>query len=369
MAARVARPRGTTAWTPCPQQEEKDARARRRAEKDELRERLRVEHEANQPDGAEPSPFNEALVILEASRLAEAEACAGEGADSVTVLTAEELGAAESAMAVTLELRMTGIDEHGIEMTRGAMNKNERRRDEMRRRRDQLTSARAEAQAALRAAVGSNSREGLEAALQRGRAAALEGSHEEDGIGARGKWVTGEMRDAYLLLAEHRRADEGRMEEARRREQLRALPVRTDLLGTDRWGRRYWALESGSSELWVQPRMDGTVGVLDEPPADAHGAEPGGEEAWQVIAGEESCEALASSLDARGVRERGLQLALKQWLQEEAMRRRVQAEDGDGEGGDGEGGEGGGGEQAGGGEAGGAPADDESMDDAEGQDE
>lgn len=152
----------------------------------------------------------------------------------------------------------------------------------------------------------------LEAALQAGKEAILEG--REDGV-SDGAWVLSEMRDVYLALHELKKQEvraqpivvswlariaaclrashsftlamwvqTEELDRARRREQLNALSGRTDKLGIDQYGRRYWAFEIGGleSRLWVQPRTPEVQRVRKELPPDATS-----EDAWQFFEGDE----------------------------------------------------------------------------------
>jgi len=116
--------------------------------------------------------------------------------------------------------------------------------------------------------------------------------------------------------------DNDELERARRREQLCAVAGRTEQLGMDRYGRRYWAFDAGGgveAALYVQPRTADVRRVLTAPPPDA----PAAADAWQHFTGDEACLAIAASLDSRGVRERALQSALRAHVQLSALRRRV----------------------------------------------
>lgn len=55
-------------------------------------------------------------------RIAEAEACGVMGGAKVTVLSREALSSAEAEAAVTLELRSSGLDENGDELSLGELN-------------------------------------------------------------------------------------------------------------------------------------------------------------------------------------------------------------------------------------------------------
>ena len=85
-------------------------------------------------------------------RLSEAEACGAAAGEKAVVLTREALSAAENDLAVTLELRSGGMDASGVELSHGAMLKNERWKNEIRRRRDTLPQIREAAREQLRTA-------------------------------------------------------------------------------------------------------------------------------------------------------------------------------------------------------------------------
>ena len=73
----------------------------------------------------------------------------------------------------------------GEELKPSQLARNVARRDALRRRRETLGPLRDEAEAALRAAWRSRDEAELTAALERGRAACLEGATDYDGIGHR----------------------------------------------------------------------------------------------------------------------------------------------------------------------------------------
>jgi hypothetical protein len=118
--------------------------------------------------------------------------------------------------------------------------------------------------------------------------------------------------------------------------ELSTLRARTELLGLDRWGRRYWQIDgaepageaaggsgggsSGGADggadisdgaggragtaapplqlaLWVQPACCGVAGVLAGPPAGMTAEAAAG---WQRLESTAACQQLASSLDHRG---------------------------------------------------------------------
>lgn len=140
-------------------------------------------------------------------------------------------------------------------MSRGDMMKRRREREVRVRGRD---ARRAEAK---RAAAGREARlnavniittalskddvKGLETGLRLGRSSGLEGDDGE------GRWMAPQMRAAYKALA----ALKDRMCRAeinsRYTSQLADKFVRTEPLGSDRYGRRYWVLE-GDSRLFIE---------------------------------------------------------------------------------------------------------------------
>jgi hypothetical protein len=105
-----------------------------------------------------------------------------------------------------------------------------------------------------------------------------------------------EVRDARLLLPTAAKRQAEAQEAAERRAMLLTLRMRSEVLGTDRWGRRYWSL--GEQRVWVQPCT----------PALATGE---AEEAWQLFEGVEACDGIAKSLDLRGQCERALSFSLR----------------------------------------------------------
>ncbi|KAL1524405.1 hypothetical protein AB1Y20_019300 [Prymnesium parvum] len=305
--------------------EDKAVKRNLKEEKEATRTRLRAELEQRKARGeltaeeAVQDDITEAQVTAEMHRLAEAEACGVTG-EKVLVLTRDALGKTESDLAVTLELRSSGIDETGSELSQDEMLRNDTLRNEIRRRRDTLPRMRDSAQAQLRAACESGEKADLAAAIAAGKEAALEG--HDDGVTS-GYWVLNELRDAYVKLHESLKHEKDEFERARRREQLLAVRGRTELLGIDRYGRRYWAFDtSGGADtnIWVQPRTDDLRGVIRESPPDASVPD-----AWQFFSGDEDCLAIAASLDSRGIRERALQSALRAHAQLNILRRRAAA--------------------------------------------
>ena len=245
---------------------------------------------------------------------------------------------AESELAVALELQAAGVDAEGWETSRRRLAAASARRDEMRRRRDTLRGAREAAVEALRGASNTNDVGRIMAALHQAREAALEGSFEQDGLGPGGHWMVCEVRDAYMAIGEAQKKSADVTARGERERVLRQLRTRSELLGCDRWGRRYWHIatanpplpggggaasgeggRSGAADepsqqlaLWVQPctAAEGAplgTSVLAGPPPDAAAAP----RAWQRLPTTAACEELVASLDPRGVRERGLRAALK----------------------------------------------------------
>ena len=90
----------------------------------------------------------------------------------------------------------------------------------------------------------------------------------------------------------------------------------------DRYGRRYWALEPAAATerhaapvVWVQPRGAGSeagAGFVGRLPADAATE-------WECFRGAATVAALAGSLDARGINERALQAAIRQFATARAL--------------------------------------------------
>ena len=209
-------------------------------------------------------------------------------------------------------------------------------RDELRRRREAATARRDGAEAALREAVEGASRDEAEcasrltrrvprlftpprceqllSALELAHAALLVGDSSADGVGPRRgegqgcRWMTREVLDAHVALAALAHAEDDEHDDRRRRAAMAQLCVRTESLGVDRSGRRYWALDrraaaegggrgeggegEGSAAVWAEPRAAAQAGW------------------WELYRGS-ACAQLAKSLDPRGVRERALQLEMR----------------------------------------------------------
>ena len=106
-------------------------------------------HGASSSDDSSSANANMAPGMIRLAE-AEAEACGAATGETVYVFSRDALVLAESHLAVTLELRSSGIDEAGEEMSQHAISKNERSRKEIRRRRDTLEPMRSAAQLQLR---------------------------------------------------------------------------------------------------------------------------------------------------------------------------------------------------------------------------
>jgi hypothetical protein len=267
------------------------------------------------------------------------------------VLSRQELTAAELAEGMELELQAAPLDSTGRRRTPILIERAVARRDEARKRRETLHGLRAEAQAALLSAIARRSREALLSALDQAQGALLMGDSGVDGIGPRKwessgggcSWMTSEVRDAYVTLAELALEQCYAAETARRKGNIGALQLRTVCLGRDRWGRRHWALPrngpedlsggdsqgagsaAGASEgngeataaaaevkgaplVWVEPSAAAMAGSNSRLPPDV---QPGRARAWQLFCGRAASQQLAASLDARGRNERTLQAELR----------------------------------------------------------
>ena len=85
--------------------------------------------------------------------------------------------------------------------------------------------------------------EQLTTALRHAALAKLEGRGDEDGIVPEGRWMVASVRQAYIALA--RLQQDAAANEAAQALTLAAsrVSVRSETLGVDRYGRRYWHLE------------------------------------------------------------------------------------------------------------------------------
>lgn len=211
------------------------------------------------------------------------------------------------------------------------------RRDLLKLRRDTYGPRRDAATAQLRQAASSSSAEQMEAALRAAAGAALEGDADEDGIGPGGRWLTSDMRDVYIALSELNTVREEQLASGQRQVELSQLVARSEPLGRDRYGRRYWwlvPLEGPTAEphVWCEPRTAEVVGGLRDAPLEEYaagegGGGPCGRDDWQRFVGEGACAAIAASLDERGVAERGLKHAIERGLHDLRNRRVAEAAD------------------------------------------
>ena len=197
----------------------------------------------------------------------------------------------------------------------------EARRKALERRRDALRGARVAAEAALRRlvddyAAGSAGVEEVSAALAVGRAACLEGDATADGLGplggATGRWLLHEMSEAYVCLGAAWHDERTALERGSAHAALAGRCVRSVSLGCDRQGRCYYALGTSSEAPTTEPVVWIEPSPPPLPPPRKLGGGAGGDTSsvWHRCVGLEGVEALAESLDARGVRERALQAAL-----------------------------------------------------------
>jgi len=322
-------------------------RAMREEARHFLKEQLAADREAATEAAAErgDSPPDDALIEvtdvqvgLEVQKRIEMQACGGE----VTVLTRDELQHTEADLATELELQVAnGIDKDGYDLSDADMEGIIARRDLLKLRRDTFGELRDAAQAQLRAALASSDASQMEKALRSAIVAALEGDSDEDGIGPGGRWLTVETKDVYVALAELNKAKEERLAAGRRQMELSKVVVRSEPLGRDRYGRRYWWLvpvEGKMSEphIWCEPRTAEVIGGMHEPPTEAYqqvtgiSDEPGrrcDRQDWQQFVGVEACNAIAASLDDRGIAERRLKQSLQRHLQDFENKKLAEAED------------------------------------------
>ena len=336
--------------------EAKEARRAAKRGREEWREGCRAElvraARKTAPKGEKVTDVDDAQVTALFSRLVAAEACGG----VVAVMSRASLEAAETELAVTLELKAGGVGVDGYALTARLASQLSARRDEMRRRRDTLRGARDAATAELKAAVQRGVADEISEALQAARDAALEGNGDADAIGPGGRWMTVEVRDAYIALHDARGGAADSALAAAKQAELEAMSGRTEPLGVDRRGRRYWALrvdggvdgDDGDDAVdatplptvWVEP-PPGAVRRVERAPAKpstskkqskkakheakaeeraaANGVAGGGEDGedgeWQRYVGGPAVASLAASLDVRGVREQALQAALMKLLE------------------------------------------------------
>jgi hypothetical protein len=237
-----------------------------------------------------------------------------------TRLTRAELEAAELELLLETVEQATATDGQGKQRQFRTVAHAEARRKALERRRDAQRSARVVAEAALRRlvddyAAGSAGVEEASVALALGRAACLEGDTTADGLGplgcATGRWLLHEMSEAYVCLGAAWHDERTALERGSAHAALAGRCVRSISLGCDRRGRCYWALSTSSEAptepvVWIEPSPP----PLPPPRKLGGGAGADASDVWHRCVGLEGVEALAESLDARGVRERALQAAL-----------------------------------------------------------
>ena len=127
------------------------------------------------------------------------------------------------------------------------------------------------------------------------------------------------MKDAYEQLAEAKKKEAEAATRVAREVELGKLRARSELLGLDRWGRRYWRIDGADAggdgdgdggagpsgggggeeaaapsplSLWVQPGCGGVGGVLGGPPPDVPAEAAGG---WHRLESTEARHARARS--------------------------------------------------------------------------
>ncbi|CAM9806857.1 unnamed protein product, partial [Phaeothamnion confervicola] len=142
-------------------------------------------------------------------------------------------------------------------MSRQELQQRRRQRDSLQRkaaarrkarlRREQLREDRARAKAALRMALATGNLAALAAAAAAAQEAELEGE-DDDG----NRWVLPELRDA--LVAVRKLQDVGRQAEVAGRfgRRLAEKFVRTEPVGVDRYGRRYWCFGGDDDRVYVE---------------------------------------------------------------------------------------------------------------------
>ncbi|KOO23750.1 hypothetical protein Ctob_002151 [Chrysochromulina tobinii] len=173
----------------------------------------------------------------------------------VELLTRAELEACELELLLDTEAQCMPVDTLGRKRQSKTLFQAKALRHALLHRRDELRTARMEAerqlsQALLGGGAGSSTRQ-LCAALAAGRAAALEGDASIDGVGPlgmiRGRWMLTLMYDAYVALLAQLCDDRSPAALAAALQRSADLSTRTFSLGLDRWGRRYWRARVASS--------------------------------------------------------------------------------------------------------------------------
>ena len=166
----------------------------------------------------------------------------------VELLTRAELEACELELLLDTEAQCMPVDTLGRKRQSKTLFQAKALRHALLHRRDELRTARMEAerqlsQALLGGGAGASTRQ-LCAALAAGRAAALEGDASIDGVGPlgtiRGRWMLTLMYDAYVALLAQLCDDRSPAALAAALQRSADLSTRTFSLGLDRWGRRYW---------------------------------------------------------------------------------------------------------------------------------
>ena len=166
----------------------------------------------------------------------------------VELLTRAELEAYELELLLDTEAQCMPVDTFGRKRQSKTLFQAKALRHALLHRRDELRTARMEAerqlsQALLGGGAGASTRQ-LCAALAAGRAAALEGDTSIDGVGplgeVRGRWMLTLMYDAYVALLAQLCDDRSPAALAAALQRSAELSTRTFSLGLDRWGNRYW---------------------------------------------------------------------------------------------------------------------------------
>ncbi|CAM9644621.1 unnamed protein product, partial [Ectocarpus sp. 12 AP-2014] len=181
--------------------------------------------------------------------------------DDVDPFEAEQLAEDRAAKKIMLE-NLTRIELIQRRREKDARDKerNKRRQEWKERRLQRAHQVRA--LQSLKSATAEGDVQSLEEALKEGRKVLLE---EEDDDGTR--FLCPEMRDAYVALSSAKERL-GRTEILQKYKGLMAEKfVRTEPLGSDRDGRRYWVFE-GDSRIHVEviTRREGVPAVEDTPP-------------------------------------------------------------------------------------------------------